>query len=190
MLVYFWMNHRVHLRYLEHLYSEAELKKRIFKTRQAKLKNRLWISSAMTTLFPLVIVVFYIVLSLTSVKELNITEITTEQQQILLGKYFTLNLGLDLQILNKSFYVNSVNSFMMVFGIGTGIFIALIYVVLFVRWTTEDIVRPVNELLANMQRTGQGELDSFSLVRTNDEKKLNVELLVHAFHIMSKKNNV
>jgi hypothetical protein len=35
----------------------------------------------------------------------------------------------------------------MVLGIGTGIFIAL-SIVLFVRWTTEDIVGPVNELLA------------------------------------------
>jgi class 3 adenylate cyclase/uncharacterized membrane protein len=169
MLVYFWMKHRVHIRYLEHIFTEEELKKRIFKVRQGKIKNRLWISSAMTTLFPLIIVVFYIVLSMSSVKELEITNFTDEHQKILLGKYVALNLGLDLTTLDKFFYVNAVNSLLMVLGIGTGIFIALIYIVLFVRWTTEDIVRPVNELLANMQRTGRGELDSFSIVRTNDE---------------------
>ncbi len=169
MLVYFWMKHRVHIRYLEHFYTEDELKRRIFKVRQEKIKNRLWISSAMTTLFPLIIVVFYIVLSMSSVKELEINEFTDEHQKILLGKYVALNLGLDLPTLDKFFYVNAVNSLLMVLGIGTGIFIALIYIVLFVRWTTEDIVRPVNELLANMQRTGRGELDSFSIVRTNDE---------------------
>jgi class 3 adenylate cyclase len=169
MLVYFWMKHRVHIRYLEHIYSEEELKKRIFKVRQEKIRNRLWVSSAMTTLFPLIIVVFYIVLSMSSVRELEITKFTDEHQKILLGKYVALNLGLDLPTLDKFFYVNAVNSLLMVLGIGTGIFIALIYIVLFVRWTTEDIVRPVNELLANMQRTGRGELNSFSIVRTNDE---------------------
>ncbi len=123
----------------------------------------------MTTLFPLIIVVFYILLSMSSVRELEINKFTDEHQKILLGNYVSLNLGLDLATLNKFFYVNAINSLLMVVGIGTGIFIALIYIVLFVRWTTEDIVRPVNELLANMKRTGQGELDSFSIVRTNDE---------------------
>lgn len=183
MLVFFWMKHHVHIRYLEHFYSEEELKKRIFKVKQAKIKNRLWISSAMTTLFPLIIVVFYIVLSISSVKELELSEFTSEHQKILLGKYVALNLGLDLLTLDKFFYVNAVNSLLMVLGIGTGIFIALIYVVLFVRWTTEDIVSPVNDLLASMQRTGRGELDSFSLVRTNDE----IGALTEGYNEMSDK---
>jgi len=183
MLVYFWMKHRVHIRYLEHIYTEEELKKRIFKVRQEKIRNRLWISSAMTTLFPLIIVVFYIVLSMSSVKELEINEFTDEHQKILLGKYVALNLGLDLPTLDKFFYVNAINSLLMIVGIGTGIFIALIYIVLFVRWTTEDIVRPVNELLANMQRTGRGELDSFSIVRTNDE----IGALTEGYNEMSEK---
>jgi class 3 adenylate cyclase len=169
MLVYFWMKHRVHLRYIEHVFTEKELHRRIFQVSQAQIKNRLWISSAMTTLFPLIIVVFYIVLSITSVKELNISQLSDEHQKILLGKYMALDLGLDLMTMEKFFYVNAINSLLMVIGIGTGIFISLIYIILFVRWTTEDIVRPVNELLASMQRTGRGELDNFSLVRTNDE---------------------
>jgi len=183
MLVYFWMKHRVHIRYLEHFYSEDELKRSIFKVRQEKIRNRLWISSAMTTLFPLIIVVFYIVLSMSSVKELEISIFTDEHQKILLGKYVALNLGLDLPTLDKFFYVNAVNSLLMVLGIGTGIFIALIYIVLFVRWTTEDIVHPVSELLANMQRTGRGELDSFSIVRTNDE----IGALTQGYNEMSEK---
>jgi class 3 adenylate cyclase len=169
MLVYFWMKHRVHIRYLEHIYTEEELRHSIFKGSRGRIRNRLWISSAMTTLFPLIIVVFYIVLSMSSVKELDIKEFTAEHQNILLGKYIALELGLDLQTLNEFFYVNAINSLLMIIGIGTGIFIALIYIVLFVRWTTEDIVHPVNELLANMQKTGQGELEIYSIVRTNDE---------------------
>jgi class 3 adenylate cyclase len=183
MLVYFWMKHRVHIHYLDHIFSEEELKKRIFESRPEKLKNRLWISSAMTTLFPLVIVVFYIVLSMSSVNELHIDKFTDEHQKILLGKYVALNLGLDISTLDKFFYVNAINSLLMVLGIGTGIFIALIYIVLFVRWTTEDIVGPVNELLANMQRTGRGELNNFSIVRTNDE----IGALTEGYNEMSEK---
>jgi class 3 adenylate cyclase len=183
MLVYFWMKHRVHIHYLDHIYSEDELRKRIFDSRPEKLKNRLWISSAMTTLFPLVIVVFYIVLSMSSVNELHIDKFTDEHQRILLGKYVALNLGLDILTLDKFFYVNAINSLLMVLGIGTGIFIALIYIVLFVRWTTEDIVGPVNELLANMQRTGRGELNNFSIVRTNDE----IGALTEGYNEMSEK---
>jgi class 3 adenylate cyclase len=183
MLVYTWIKHRVHIRYMEHIFGEEELKKRIFKTSLEKIKNRLWVSSTMTTLFPLIIVVFYIALSMSSVKELEITNFTDEHQKILLGKYVALNLGLDLPTLDKFFYVNAVNSLLMVIGIGTGIFIALIYIVLFVRWTTEDIVGPVNELLANMQRTGRGELNSFSIVRTNDE----IGALSEGYNEMSEK---
>lgn len=170
MLVFFWMKHRVHIRYLEHFFSETELRKRIFRARQGRIRNRLWVSSAMTTLLPLIIVVFYIFLNISSVSELGLNEITPEHKSILLGKYDTMGeFDFNNESLADFFYVNTINSLLMVIGIGTGIFIALIYIVLFVRWTTEDIVRPVTELLENMRRTGRGELDSFSIVRTNDE---------------------
>lgn len=169
MLVYLWMKHRVQLRYLEYFFSEEELRRRIFKVKRGKIRNRLWMSSTMTTLFPLIIVVFYIILSLTSVKELQIIELTDAQNKILMGKYASLDIDMDLSTLQNLFYVNTINSLLMVIGISTGIFVAAIYVLLFVRWTTEDIVRPVNELLASMQRTGRGELESYSIVRTNDE---------------------
>ena len=169
MLVYLWMKHHVHLRYLEHFFPEEDLYRRIFKVKGGKIRNRLWLSSIMTTLFPLIIVVFYILLSLTSVKELQLTELTDAHSKILMGKYANLNLDMDLATLQNLFYVNTINSLLMVIGISTGIFVAAIYVFLFVRWTTEDIVRPVNELLASMQRTGRGELENYSIVRTNDE---------------------
>lgn len=169
MLVFFWMKHRVHIRYLEHVFTEEDLKRRVFKKKPEKIRNRLWVSSAMTTFIPLLIVVFYLLLSVSAVKELEITQMSPDHEKILLGKYMALNLGINLDTLNDLFYVNAVNSLLMIVGIGTSIFIALIYIVLFVRWTTEDIVRPVTELLHSMQKTGRGELDSFSIVRTNDE---------------------
>ncbi|MFO7613914.1 MAG: adenylate/guanylate cyclase domain-containing protein [Bacteroidales bacterium] len=183
MLVYFWMKHRVHIWYIGHIFSEDELRKRIFKVKTDKIRNRLWISSAMTTLLPLIIVVFYLLLSISAVKELELLEFTEDQRRILLGKYHTMDATFDSQSVNSLFYVNTINSLLMVLGIGTGIFVALIYIVLFVRWTTEDIVRPVNELLASMRLTGQGELDSFCPVKTNDE----IGLLTEGYNEMSEK---
>jgi class 3 adenylate cyclase len=169
MFVYWWQKHRVHLRYLEHVFSEQELRRRIFNIKAGRIQNRLWISSAMTTLLPLLIVIFYLYLSISGVKELGFPDFSDDQKAILLGKYRALNLGMESGSMNGFYYVNVVNTLLMIIGIGTGISIALIYIVLFVRWTTEDIVYPVHELLKNMQRAGRGELDSFSVVRTNDE---------------------
>ena len=53
LFVYFWEKHRVHIKYLDHLYSKEELRQRVFKVAKGKIKNRFWISSAMTTLLPL-----------------------------------------------------------------------------------------------------------------------------------------
>jgi class 3 adenylate cyclase len=183
MLVYFWMKHRVHIWYLEHVYPEEDLKKRIFSAKPEKIRNRLLVSSAMTTFLPLIIVVFYIILSISSVKELNISQLSPDHEKILMGKYAEVKQDFSFGSLNDLFYVNAVNSLLMVIGIGTSIFIALIYIVLFVRWTTEDIIRPVTELLRSIERTGRGDLDSFSLVRTNDE----IGTLTEGYNEMSQK---
>lgn len=179
LLVFMWQRHRVHIRYLEYVYSREELRKRVFKISSGRIRNRLWIASAMTTLLPLIIVLFYLLLSISTVKELRIDTFTQEQLQILFGK-FTPLMG-DSTGVNNLFYVNVINSMLMITGITSGIFVALIYILLLVRWTTEDIVRPVSELLANMKRAGSGELDSFSIVRTNDE----IGTLTEGFNDMS-----
>jgi class 3 adenylate cyclase len=181
LLVFMWQRHRVHLRYIEHVYTHEELKKRVFKIRSGKIRNRLWIASAMTTLLPLTIVLFYLILSITSVKELGIASFTEEQKEILLGDFAPLTD--EYSIINNLFYVNVINSFLMITGIITGIVVAMIYILLLVRWTTEDIVHPVSELMTSMKRAGSGELDSFSIVRTNDE----IGTLAEGFNDMSKR---
>jgi class 3 adenylate cyclase len=52
-----------------------------------------------------------------------------------------------------------------------------------VRWTTQDIVSPVKELLYNMKLTGEGIMNNFSIVRTNDE----IGQLTEGYNEMSKK---
>ena len=181
LFVYYWSKHRVHLFYLEVLYTDIELRKRIFKKSVGKIRDRLWISSGMTTLLPLSIVIFYIALSVTSFKDLGILEITPEIRTILYGSYAGLTEEISL---GNIIYINSINAYMMIAGIGTSIFVSLVYIFAFVRWTTLDIVYPVKELLYNIHKTGEGEGEAnFSLVRTNDE----IGELSEGFNIMAQR---
>lgn len=181
--VFYWQKHRVQNKYIEHVFSAEELRKRVFKIKVGRIRNRLWVSSGMTTLIPLTIVIFYLFLSLTSIKDLEIPEISDAQLKILFGKYINYFGQTNIENYQTFFYVNAFDSILMFVGIFTGIFTSLIYIFLFIRWTTESIVGPVKELLANMQLTGQGELDQFSIVRTNDE----IGELTEGFNEMSQK---
>ncbi len=174
LFVYFWEKHRVHIKYLEHIYSHQELRKRIFNLKVGKIRNRMITSAAMTTLLPLTIVMLYILLSITHIPDLNIENFSKDQEQILFGEYTVFGdiFRNDESIKNIPdwlFYINSINSFFMFIGIYSGIFISFIYIVFFVKWTTQDIIYPISELLENMRETGQGEMNNFGIVRTNDE---------------------
>ena len=167
LFVFYWQKHRVHLYYLEVLFKDDELRKRIFGKTIGRIRNRLWLASGMTTLLPLVIVVFYLVLSVTSISDLQLSGGDLNVKKVILGGYediFTNN-----EEIENYWYINSVNTYMMFLGIGTSIFVSLIYILTFVRWTTMDIVYPVKELLGKMQNTGEGKTSDFSIVRTNDE---------------------
>lgn len=185
LFVYFWQKHRVHIKYLEHIFTPDELRKRIFNFKAGKIRNRFLVSSIMTTLLPLTIVILYLFLSLTPVADLG--EITPDQVKILLGDYtqlFSLPETITEWAPYRSlFYVNAIDNISMFIGIGAGIFVSFIYIFLFVRWTTQDIVSPVNELLYNMRLTGEGRLNNFGIVRTNDE----IGLLTEGYNDMSQK---
>jgi class 3 adenylate cyclase len=182
--VFYWQKHRVQLKYIEHVFSPAELRKRIYKIKVEKIKNRMWISSGMTTLLPLIIVVFYLLLSVTSIDDIGLTKLTDSDRTILFGKYAPIFSSYETSGYQGAlFYVNAFDSLLMYLGIFTSIFTSFIYILVFIRWTTQDIVGPVKELLNNMQLTGQGELDQYSIVRTNDE----IGELAEGFNEMSDK---
>jgi class 3 adenylate cyclase len=174
LFVYFWEKHRVHIKYLDHLYSKEELRKRVFTVAKGRIKNRFWISSAMTTLLPLSIVIVYLIMSLTKISELRLTTLTEDQIAILFGRYSNL---MKMVVENPDpaggmgglVFVNVMDGLIMFFGIGLGIFVSFIYILLFVKWTTLDIVYPVKELLYNMQKTGEGKTVNYTVVRNNDE---------------------
>ena len=174
LFIYFWQKHRVHIRYIEHIYTREELQQRIFKRNQGKIRNRLYIASAMTTLLPLTIVLLYLVLSLTPVNKMG--ELTPQETKIVLGRLAEISVpGEDLTATFKEdgfdglYYISAIDNTMMFMGIFSGIIVSFIYILFFVNWSTAGIVRPVNELVNNMRQTGEGKLDNYTIVRTNDE---------------------
>jgi len=169
MFVYFWQKHRVHIKYLEFFFTPEELRKRIFNIKVGRIRNRLWISSAMTTFLPLLIVLFYMLISITNIEDLLDAPPTEDQAKILIGKYTSYFGETELNTESGIIYVNLFDTYIMLIGTFSGIMISFFYLLLFIRWTTRDIVYPVRELLLNMQRTGRGEMESYSIVRTNDE---------------------
>jgi len=186
--VYSWQKHNVQIKYIQHIFSKEELKKRIFKRKSGKIKNRLLLTSFITTLLPLSIVVSYILMSITSISDLQLYHPSHGELKIIFGEYFNIfksNNGQELLDKFNFYYINVVNTILLFFGIGSGIVVTVIYVVFFVRWTNADIIYPVKELLLNMQKTTAGQLENYSLVRTNDE----LGNLSENYNIMTSKLN-
>ena len=165
--IYLWQKHLTHFKFLEHIYNPDELRVKIFKSKIGGIRNRLWISSALTTLLPLFVVVFYFVISITSYKELG--QLTSDQNKIIYGHYYQYFIESQTPLFKSFFYINAVDNILLLLGISMGIIVSLIYLTIYLRWTTNDIVAPVKELLYNMKRIGEGHLDSQAIVRTNDE---------------------
>jgi len=181
LFVYYWQKHRVHIKYIDHIYSEVELRKQVFRRKGGKIRNRFMVASGMTTFLPLVVVMVYLVLSLTSVKELEVEVYSDEQKEVLFGPWSDIiGIGKDaastegddttpVEGNDKFFYVNAIDSIVMLVGIGNGILVSFIYLLLFIRWTNRDISWPLKELLINIRNTRGGDKEQYSIVRTNDE---------------------
>jgi len=186
MFLYSWFKHRVHIKHITVFFSTEELKKRIFRSSIGKIKNRFWISIAMTTLLPLSIVISYLFMGLTEIRKLGLDEISGDHLKVLFGRYSDMMnvTGQSPDFINefqKLYYVNAIDGLVMLSGIGIGVFVSIIYILLFVKWTTADIVYPVNELIRNMEKTGEGKHSNYTIVRSNDE----IGLLAERFNIMS-----
>ncbi|MEN8122060.1 MAG: SpoIIE family protein phosphatase [Bacteroidota bacterium] len=187
--VYYWQKHRVQIRYIELVYSKVELRKRVYKYNEGKIRFRLIISSILTTLLPLSIVVSYILLSITSLKELNIYAPSQSELELVFGGYYKLfdDSKTLLSLINKYnlYYINVPDTILMFIGIGMGIFVTIIYLLFFVYWSNSTLIRPIGELLRNMQKTTGGKLNNYSIVRTNDE----IGELAENYNIMTTKLN-
>lgn len=170
LFVYFWQKHRVSFRYLDYVFDSLSLYKAGGKKHTGQIQYRLWISSAMTTLLPLSIVVFYLFLSVSAVKDAFDGPLTDEQIAVVFGKYLGfIEMSNMHDSSQKLFYVNAIDSLLLFVGIFTGIIISVIYLFFFVSWTTQRISIPLNEVLHKMKESGEGKLSKLAIVRTTDE---------------------
>lgn len=173
LFAYYWQKHRVHLKYIEHIYSEEELRAQVFRRKGGKIRDRFLVASGMTTFLPLMIVVVYMILSLTSLKSLDMESMTREQREVLVGpwaKIFDQNQeSVPADRYQNLYYVNAISTVVMMAGIGSGILVSLVYLLLFIRWANKDISIPLKELLVNMRNTRGSETEHYTVVRTNDE---------------------
>ena len=172
LFAYYWQRHRVHIKYIDHIYTETELRKQVFYGKGGRIRNRLLVASGMTTFLPLVVVLVYLILSLTSIRDLSQNEFSLEQRQILYGPWSeitNLGKGPSAEGNHSLYYVNAIDTIVMLVGIGNGIIVSFIYLLLFIRWTNRDITKPVKELLIHIRNTRAGGKEEYAIVRTNDE---------------------
>lgn len=176
LFVYLWQKYRLEFKYIEHVYDRDTLRKNIYKTGKAhSLKLRLWLISMMTTVLPLVIVLYYAFMSVSTVKDLGLTSISKEQVHILFGKFYSLlgqsdlNLSTDIKDFQDFHFVSVIDVYLAFTGMITSVVAAVIYIFFMVNWTNKSITLPVRDLMLNLKKTGEGELNLYIPVRTNDE---------------------
>lgn len=169
LFLYFWFRHRVRFVYLDHIYDSLSLYAAGENRYRDKINRKLWINSSMTTLLPLVVVVFYLSFSKSAIREPGAPELSPEQVEILFGKYVSFIDQSSLLQSEALFYVNAIDSLLMFVGIFSGIGISILYLFFFVNWTHYSIVIPINEVVEKMRQSGSGELDRLAVLRTNDE---------------------
>ncbi|HOI33270.1 MAG: adenylate/guanylate cyclase domain-containing protein [Bacteroidales bacterium] len=167
--MYFWFRFRVRFKYLEVVYDSVSLYKSPINKPKNHLIHRLWVNSIMTTLLPLVIVIFYISISISSVHT-SIDQLpTSDQAKVLFGKYLQIIDQTEMLYKTNLFYVNAIDSLLMFVGIFSGIVISIIYLFFFVNWINKSIIIPVSEIIEKMQQSGEQELGQLTIVRTTDE---------------------
>lgn len=167
--MFFWFRFRVRFKYLEHVYDSVSLYKNPINTSGNHLVHHLWINSIMTTLLPLSIVIFYLSLSVSSIQTSIENNPSTEQAEVLFGKYLHIIDNTDSLFSSKLFYVNAIDSLLMFVGIFSGILISVIYLFFFVNWTNQSIIIPIEEMLQKMRDRDKTELEQLAVVRTTDE---------------------
>ncbi len=178
LFTYFWQRYRVQMLYIQHVFPPEELLRRRNTSRIYSFQLRLWISTLMTTLFPLITVTLYIFYNISSID--NIRTLTAGQLELLsgeiipaaraLGQYDTYMSWLKTQTgFTTILYMTAPGTLRLIVSIVTGISVVMVYIIFFVRWTSKLLIEPVHELLAKMEETGSGHFDSQAVVRTADE---------------------
>ena len=174
-----WQKYRVQMIYMEYFFSEEKLKTRMGKLTFSNMKSKLFTSSVMTTFLPLLIMVFYIFLNISTI---NIKSIDDSNSQLLLGEFIEILSIFDLKEgffqwlsnpeasdITKLYYIDVSGFIRLVWGFVNGIAVSMIYIFFFLKWTNASISRPINEIVREMKNTSLGKYEKYAIVRTKDE---------------------
>jgi len=178
--LYFWQKHRVQMKYLDVIYTEEELQRKLKKSRFENVENRLVQSMAMTIILPLVVLGFYFSMNLSTISDFE--DLSDQQINMIYGNYayaveqvgqiVKADEGFSRYLLTqmgKVTYVNFIDLMKLYLGMISAAVVILIYVIVIIRWTTSGIVKPVKEIIGNMEEVKTGNLNAYTRVRTYDE---------------------
>jgi len=177
--IFSWQKHRVQMVYIEHFFTEEKLKSRMGRLTFSNMKTRLFISSVMTTFLPLLLLVFYIFLNVSTI---NIQSADRSSINLLLGElnellsifdlregFFQLLTTSEASSLSQLYYIDALGFLKLTWGFLNGITVAMIYIFFFLKWTNASITRPINDILREMKNTSKGQFSQYAVVRTKDE---------------------
>jgi serine phosphatase RsbU (regulator of sigma subunit) len=168
--IYYWQKNRLQFVYLEHIFPPEELRTIADSKHRNKISHYFWAVNLLTILFPIVMVSFYLSVSITQFSQLDIPDFTPEQKELLFNDTFTLQRIMSpKQYMKYGVFINADNTYIMLWGLLQSSVSALIFLAFFITWSARLVVKPINELLANMQATGKGNMGICGIVRSNDE---------------------
>lgn len=174
-----WQRYRVQMIYKEHFFPSHQLRKRTGRLTFENVQIKLILSSVMTTFLPLMVLVFYIVLNVSTV---HIKSLNNSNTNLLLGELldlmdiFNLRNGFTNWLATEQaqgipgfFYIDVSGFLRMALGFINGFIVSMIYIMFYLRWTNASITRPINEIVREMKNMSKGKPSGYAVVRTKDE---------------------
>lgn len=174
LFAYFWHRHRVRFRYIEHVYSNEETTEIIRNNKDPRIRTQLFLMHGITTILPISVILFYILMSLSTPFEVGISKPTPDDLKILIGRYSELIPEVMLkddsfEFLADSYYINSFDTFLASIGILSSFIVAVIYVIFVTRWYTIQVTKPISSLLERMEKATSDKVYLHATIRTGDE---------------------
>ncbi len=176
-LIYFGQKFRVQTRYITHVYTDERLQKKPTGFNFPGLRGRFFITTIFLTFIPLIIVLFYVISSFTTVNALS--GLTKGQFDFLFSDWIELisaftntdprAIILEAMDGDPVYYIDTFGVFQLFMGIVPGLFFSLIYILKIVNWSNYSILKPIKELLVSMKNVSKGNLDSYAVVRSREE---------------------
>ncbi len=168
---YYWQKNRLQFFYLEHIYTPEELRQPTDICGKTKNISKYFLSvNLIMILLPIIIIMFYLSMSISTFTSLGISEFNESQKTILLGNILSSSEIFDnTDNYEYGLFINADNTYLMIWGLIQTMISTVIYLLFFLKWTTRLVVKPIKHLLKNMQITTEGNMENFAIVRSNDE---------------------